>query len=56
MPRSLVLALGAGIGLFTTFVGLTSNGLNVVCGRNSRSTFNMYAFLYLISSYVISHM
>lgn len=35
MPKSLVLAMGAGIGLFTTFVGLTSNGLNVVGGRTS---------------------
>ncbi|KAF7375980.1 hypothetical protein MSAN_00012600 [Mycena sanguinolenta] len=32
MPQSLVLAVGAGIGLFIAFIGLSSGGLNVIGG------------------------
>ncbi|KAH7917374.1 hypothetical protein BV22DRAFT_1042382 [Leucogyrophana mollusca] len=32
MPQSLVLAVGAGIGLYIAFIGLTSGGLNVIGG------------------------
>ncbi|KAI0357089.1 hypothetical protein OH77DRAFT_127555 [Trametes cingulata] len=32
MPRSLVMAVGAGIGIFVAFVGLTSGGLGVIGG------------------------
>ncbi|KAF8180856.1 purine transporter [Pholiota molesta] len=32
MPQSLVLAVGAGIGLFIAFVGLSTNGLSVIGG------------------------
>lgn len=32
MPQSLVLAVGAGIGLYISFIGLTSGGLNVIGG------------------------
>lgn len=32
MPQSLVLAVGAGIGLYIAFIGLTSSGLNVIGG------------------------
>jgi len=32
MPQSLVLAVGAGIGLFIAFIGLSSNGLGVIGG------------------------
>ncbi|KJA22386.1 hypothetical protein HYPSUDRAFT_202188 [Hypholoma sublateritium FD-334 SS-4] len=32
MPQSLVLAVGAGIGLFIAFIGLSTNGLNVIGG------------------------
>lgn len=35
MPRSLVLAVGAGIGLFIAFIGLSANGLGVVGGSTS---------------------
>ncbi|KAF8622034.1 hypothetical protein AX15_007320 [Amanita polypyramis BW_CC] len=35
MPQSLVLAVGAGIGLFIAFIGLSSNGLGVVGGSTS---------------------
>lgn len=35
MPRSLVLAVGAGIGLFIAFIGLSSRGLGVVGGSTS---------------------
>lgn len=33
MPQSLVLAVGAGIGLYISFIGLTSGGLNVIGGN-----------------------
>ncbi|KAI0288758.1 permease family-domain-containing protein [Russula brevipes] len=33
MPQSLVLAVGAGIGLFIAFIGLSSNGLGVIGGN-----------------------
>ncbi|KAF9471479.1 xanthine/uracil permease [Pholiota conissans] len=32
MPQSLVLAVGAGIGLFIAFIGLSTNGLSVIGG------------------------
>ncbi|KAI9463885.1 permease family-domain-containing protein [Boletus coccyginus] len=32
MPQSLVLAVGAGIGIYIAFIGLTSGGLNVIGG------------------------
>ncbi|KIL58580.1 hypothetical protein M378DRAFT_132352 [Amanita muscaria Koide BX008] len=35
MPQSLVLAVGAGIGLFIALVGLSSGGLNVIGGSTS---------------------
>ncbi|KAK2462183.1 hypothetical protein APHAL10511_005815 [Amanita phalloides] len=35
MPQSLVLAVGAGIGLFIAFIGLSSGGLGVVGGSTS---------------------
>ncbi|KAI9461529.1 permease family-domain-containing protein [Russula earlei] len=35
MPRSLILAVGAGIGLFIAFIGLSSGGLGVVGGSTS---------------------
>ncbi|PPQ72814.1 hypothetical protein CVT25_000086 [Psilocybe cyanescens] len=35
MPQSLVLSVGAGIGLFIAFVGLGSNGLGVIGGDTS---------------------
>lgn len=35
MPQSLVLAVGAGIGLFIAFIGLSSSGLGVVGGSTS---------------------
>lgn len=35
MPRSLVLAVGAGIGLFIAFIGLSSAGLDVIGGDTS---------------------
>jgi AGZA family xanthine/uracil permease-like MFS transporter len=35
IPRSIALAIGAGIGLFLTLIGLSSSGLNVVQGASS---------------------
>jgi AGZA family xanthine/uracil permease-like MFS transporter len=35
MPQSLVLAVGAGIGLFIAFIGLSSSGLGVIGGDTS---------------------
>ncbi|EGN97430.1 hypothetical protein SERLA73DRAFT_92540 [Serpula lacrymans var. lacrymans S7.3] len=35
MPQSLVLAVGAGIGLYIAFIGLTSGGLNVIGGSTT---------------------
>ncbi|KAJ7190167.1 permease family-domain-containing protein [Mycena pura] len=32
MPQSLVLAVGAGIGIFIAFIGLSKSGLNVIAG------------------------
>lgn len=35
IPRSIALAIGAGIGLFLTLIGLSSSGLNVVQGATA---------------------
>ncbi|KAL4065545.1 permease family-domain-containing protein [Scleroderma yunnanense] len=35
MPQSLVLAVGAGIGLYIAFIGLTAGGLNVIGGNTT---------------------
>ncbi|KAG9312542.1 permease family-domain-containing protein [Chiua virens] len=35
MPQSLVLAVGAGIGIYIAFIGLTSSGLNVIGGNTT---------------------
>lgn len=35
IPRSIALAIGAGIGLFLTLIGLSSSGLNIVQGASS---------------------
>jgi len=35
MPQSLVLAVGAGIGIYIAFIGLTSGGLNVIGGNTT---------------------